>query len=341
MSMRDRDAPHRRLPFLNALRAFEATARLGGLSRAADALCVTPAAVSHQIRSLEESLGVALFVRTKQGLQLTREAEHYLDGVQAGFARLEEATARLQSSVSPRTLRVNAPAGFASRWLSPRLPNFISRHADVEIRLSTSRIGVDDVRRGTVDVAVRYECDPLPDVTSFPFLLDEVFPVCSPSLATRGPDGWRALLSSSTLLHVECGLVGATAHPNWQQWLRLADLQDVRNDRGPVFDHGDHAIDAALAGQGVMLGKRALVEQELRSGRLVCPFPLAFKFGFQHRLAHARSKAEDPAVQAFSDWLLHEVAETSRRTQAPPLVTTLIQGEPNLRPSLSQPSRVT
>ena len=313
MSARDRDPPHRRLPFLNALRAFEATARLGGLARAADALCVTPAAVSHQIRSLEYSLGVPLFLRTKQGLQLTREAEHYLEGVQAGFAKLEEATARLRSSASPRTLRVNAPAGFASRWLSPRLPSFLARHADVEIRLTTNRIGIEDVRRGAVDVAVRYETDPLPDVNTFPFLADEVFPVCSPALAERGTEGWKALLSSTPLLHVECGLVGATAHPNWQQWLRLADLPDVRNDRGPVFDHGDVAIDAALAGQGVMLGKRSLIEQELRSGMLVCPFPLAFRFGFQHRLSHSHSKSDDPAVQAFSHWLLEQVDEASRR----------------------------
>jgi LysR family glycine cleavage system transcriptional activator len=309
MSARDREPPHRRLPFLNALRAFEATARLGGLARAADALCVTPAAVSHQIRSLEDSLGVALFMRTRQGLQLTREAEHYLEGVQAGFARLEEATSRLRSSASSRTLRVNAPAGFASRWLSPRLPSFISRYADVEIRLTTNKIGIEDVRRGTVDVAVRYEADPLPDLSTFPFLADEVFPVCSPALAKRAADGWKALLSSTTLLHVECGLVGATAHPNWQQWLRRADLPEVRNDRGPVFDHGDLAIDAALAGQGVMLGKRALIEQELRSGKLVCPLPLAFKFGFQHRLSHSLAKAEDPAVRAFSNWLLHEVGK--------------------------------
>jgi LysR family glycine cleavage system transcriptional activator len=283
------------------------------LARAADALCVTPAAVSHQIRSLEDSLGVALFLRTKQGLQLTREAEHYLEGVQAGFARLEEATARLKSSASPRTLRVNAPAGFASRWLSPRLPSFISRYADVEIRLTTNRIGIDDVRRGLVDVAVRYEADPLPDVTNLPFLRDEVFPVCSPALAQRGTDGWKGLLSSTTLLHVECGLVGTTAHPNWQQWLKLAGLQEVRNDRGPVFDHGDLAIDAALAGQGVMLGKRALIEQELRSGKLVCPLPLDFRFSFQHRLSQARARADDPAVRAFSHWLLHEVGDAAPR----------------------------
>jgi LysR family glycine cleavage system transcriptional activator len=203
----------------------------------------------------------------------------------------------------------------------------------VEIRLTTNRIGIEDVRRGTVDVAVRYEADLLPDVHTFAFLADEVFPVCSPTLAKRGADGWKALLSSSTLLHVECGLVGATAHPNWQQWLRMADLPDVRNDRGPVFDHGDLAIDAALAGQGVMLGKRALIEQELRSGKLVCPLPLAFKFGFQHRLSHARAKSEDPAVRAFSDWLLHEVGKASRPPRGNGAAEASVEGSPERHPA--------
>jgi LysR family transcriptional regulator, glycine cleavage system transcriptional activator len=296
----------RRLPPLNAVRAFEAAARHLSFTKAADELNVTQAAVSHQVKALEERLGVVLFRRLNRGLILTEAGASYLRELEDILDRLEQATERLRASEATGILTVSTGTSFASKWLVPRLQRFRDRRPDIDVRIDADD-SLTDFRRDNVDLAIRYGRGVYPGLSSTKLLQDIVFPVCSPQLL-EGPHPLRepSDLKHHTLLHDK------DVVEDWLTWLRTAGVTDVDPSRGPTFSHSAMLIEAAIAGQGVALGRRSMVARDLREGRLVQPFPLSLEAQFCYWIVCPESSAEKPKIAEFRAWLLDEAASESR-----------------------------
>jgi LysR family transcriptional regulator, glycine cleavage system transcriptional activator len=308
-----------RLPPLNALRAFEAAARHLSFKNAARELHVTPGAVSHQVKLLEESLGMPLFRRLTRALDLTPEGQALLPKVQEGLRNLAEAVERVRSRGEARTLTVMAPPNFAARWLVPRLAGFTERHPGLDLHVA-SRPAMIDGRADT-------ETSPSPESSEVAPLamvrfgdgrypgarVDEVFsavyvPVCSPKLL-RGP---RALkkpsdLRNHTLLHDET-VIEEGARPSWSAWLDSVGLHDIDATRGTHFSDASLSLEAALEGMGVALAMKPLVRSEIEAGRLVMPFNISSPATYSYYLVTPEG-SRNGVVGAFRDWLLRESAE--------------------------------
>ncbi|MCH9671736.1 MAG: transcriptional regulator GcvA [Gammaproteobacteria bacterium] len=300
----------RRLPPLNALRAFDAAARHLSFTRAADELNVTQAAVSHQIRSLEEHFGVALFTRLSRSLQLTPEGERYFPGVRSAFDTLLQATDALLESDSRGRLTVSMMPSFAARWFVPRMGRFQAQYPDIDLLIATSR-ELTDFDRESVDVVVRYTSRTFPDLHCVRLMSDEIFPVCAPSIVCeQRPLAAPADLRHHTLLHDE-------TEYDWETWLSLSSVEGVDANRGPVFIDASMLIQAAVDGLGVALTRRVLVEDELAAGRLVRPFEQTLPD--EHRYAYyivcPKSTATQPKIAAFTRWMLEESQSARAREQ--------------------------
>ncbi len=302
----------RSLPPLNALRAFEAAARHLSFTKAADELNVTPAAVSHQVKSLEDLLGVALFRRLTRALRLTDAGQAALPTLTEGFDKLVEGADRMRAYCESGLLTVSVSPSFGSIWLVPKLDRFRSRHPDIEIRIDgTDRLV--DVSRGDADVAVRYGPGGYKGV-QVEYLFNQFnTPVCSPALLggehpLRRPDDLR----HHTLLHVDW----KDAEASWRMWLLAAGLHDIDPSRGPHFTQEDMAVQAALNGQGVALIGDMLVADHLAAGRLVCPFrpDIRTPLKFSYCLLSARDSATQPKVAAFREWLIEEARDQRPET---------------------------
>lgn len=291
------------LPPLNGLRAFEAAARHLSFTAAADELNVTQAAISHQIRRLEERLGVALFRRAHKRLELTPAAAAYLPSVRRAFDELREATDKLLSRDRRRMLTVSTTASFAVKWLMPRLSHFQRAYPEIEVRVTTGT-ALTDFARDEVDVGVRYGFGDWPGVAAVPLLREDVFPVCSPGLRDGEP-GLRqpADLARHTLIHI------SAYADDWRLWLTAAELPEIDPTRGLNVDLALSAIQAAVDGAGVMLGRTALVGDDLAAGRLVAPFDLVLPAAAAYYVVYPPAPADEPCVRAFRDWLLSEVAD--------------------------------
>lgn len=301
------DAPGR-LPPLNALRAFEAVARHLSMKRAADELHVTPAAVSHQIKGLERHLGVALFRRLNRALILTDEGQLCLPGVREGFERLARAMDPLSARERRSVLVASVAPSFATRWLVPRLDRLAAAHPDLELRI-TADMALADFRRDDVDVAIRFGAGQYPGLRSDKLFSDTVAPMCSPRLTSgRAALKRPADLPRFTLLHDDSLNADSTA-TDWASWLKAAGVDDPNPHRGPHFNHSDHALQAAINGLGVVLGRRALAEDDLAEGRLVAPFDLHLPLGFAYHLVCPELLADRPKVVAFREWLLAELSQ--------------------------------
>ena len=302
----------RRLPSLNALRAFEAAARLLSFKRAAEELHVTPAAISHQIKALEEELGQALFRRLNRMLLLTDAGQLLLPGVGEGFDRLAEAVRRLEQTRSFGTLVVSVAPSFASKWLVPRLERFTAAHPDVDVQVSANMTPVD-LHREPVDVAIRFGFGRYPGLTVVKLFDEAVAPLCAPHLLDGEPPlGRPEDLRHHTLLHDDSARIDVTA-PDWRMWLRAAGVEGVDATRGPHFSFADHAMQAAIEGVGVVLGRVALAERDLAAGRLVMPFALSLPIDPAYYMLATESSLRSPIVAAFRDWVL---AEARRREPA-------------------------
>lgn len=288
--------PARRLPPLNALRAFEAAARLGGFARAAQELNVTHGAVSRQIKALEYWAGVPLFVRTNRNAAPTEAGAALLVEVGAALDRLANAAARLRLGPRPRaSLRVSALPTFTMRWLIPRLPAFQEAHPDVEVRLVTANTPAEHFR-ADVDVVIH---GPVTHRgwTGEPFLGEARLPIVSPQLLKRRPIKSAADLAAHTWLHAE-------TMPNaWPRWLAAAGVPDLKPAREQAFEHFYLTIQAATGGLGVMMGPVYLVADELRDGRLVAPLkgPLLKSRGYY--IYRPTERRERPGAAAFRRWL--------------------------------------
>ena len=289
-----------RLPSLNGLRAFEAAARHLSFTLAASELNVTQTAISHQIRRLEEELGIRLFVRQNRALALTPEARDYLPGVRAAFNDLRLATDRLLRKDDDKVLTVSTLASLAAKWLLPRLTEFQEQHPGIDVRITTSTSLVD-FQRDNVDAAIRYGRGQWPGLRADWLMADELFPVCRPSLL-RGDKPLRQPedLKGYPLLH--------TSNANsddWRLWLTAAGLSaDVSKQPGVTFDLIFMTVQAAIDGLGVAMGRTAYVQEDIAKGRLVVPFKLAFPVDAGFYLVSPEGRREAPKLAAFRQWMI-------------------------------------
>jgi LysR family glycine cleavage system transcriptional activator len=297
----------RRLPPLNALRAFEAAARHLSFTKAADELFVTQAAVSHQIKALEETLGVQLFRRYNRRLELTRAGQDYLPPLRDAFDMMAVATRRLRPDHESGQLKVSTLQSFATKWLIPRLARFHERHPEIDPMISTSHRLVD-LEAEDVDVAIRVGQGNYPELHVVLLMDDLAFPVCSPRLLD-GPKPLRqpADLAYHVLLH-DFSVSRDGDAPNWRNWLKRAQVTGVDAERGPSYNDTAMALQAAIAGQGIALARRSLVVDDLKAGILVCPFGPEMPTRFSWYFVCAPSSVEHPKVRAFLRWLEDEIA---------------------------------
>jgi len=289
-----------RLPSLNGLRAFEAAARHLSFTNAAAELNVTQTAISHQIRRLEEELGVRLFIRQNRALALTAEAAQYLPGVRAAFNDLRFATDRLLRKDNENVLTVSTLASLAAKWLLPRLPAFQEAQPSIDVRITTSTALVD-FKSGGVDAAIRYGRGHWPGLRADWLMADELFPVCSPALITgdrplRCPED----LAQQTLLHTSAGY-----NDDWRLWLTAAGLPpNISKHPGLTFDLILVTVQAAIDGLGVAMGRTSYVEADIAKGRLVVPFKIALPADAGFYLVSPEARADSPKLSAFRHWLV-------------------------------------
>lgn len=302
----------RRLPPLNAVQTFEAAARHLSFQRAAQELHVTPSAVSHQIRVLEEFLGIRLFIRRARQVALTSEGQAYLPPIRAALDQVRMATERIATAREAGPLTMNVSPSFAAGWLVPRLARFQIAQPGIEVRLNLVRSaeGLVDFARSDVDLAIRHGDVDRPGLDKHRLIAEELVPVCSPALLLRGQRALRLPedLRHATLLHALPRL------DEWQLWLEAAGIKGVNAQRGPKFHNTPLTIEAAIAGMGVALSDPRLVADELESGRLVIPFDIALTGDSAYYLIYPQDRRDHPKVAAFREWLLAEVSKSGERT---------------------------
>lgn len=297
----------RKIPPLNPLLTFEVAARHLSFTRAAEELFVTAAAVSHQIKTLEESLGVMLFIRQPKSLQLTEAGKRYLPGVQQAFKQLAEATHQLHLRGHPSTLKVNVPPTFAVKWLIPRMERFMKAHPEIDLKVSTSPQPVDFTRE-QFDLAIRYGRGVYAGMRSELCLSVEVFPVCSPALLKGAhPIVVPEDLKFHTLLHDESRYTDVS-NPDWASWLKVAGVEGIDPTRGPSFWPSHLVINAAVDGLGVALAKKIWVETDLAQGRLVRPFDISIPVEFAYYVVYPEEREDNMQIMTFVDWIRDEVA---------------------------------
>lgn len=299
-----------RLPSLNGLRAFEAAARHLSFTLAAQELNVTQTAISHQIRRLEEELGIRLFIRQNRSLALTSQAIEYLPGIRAAFQDLRSATDRLLRNDGDRVLTVSTLTSFAVKWLLPRLPSFQEKHPDIDVRITTS-MELVDFRNDNVDAAIRFGRGQWPSLRADWLMAELLFPVCSPALlkgkqALRRPED----LARFTLLHT-------SAHDDWQLWLTAAGLPpQLSQNPGLTFDLAFMTVQAAIDGIGVAMGQTTYVADDIAKGRLVVPFDITLPADAGFYIVAPQGNAAAPKITAFRDWLITTVGN-ERNAQLP------------------------
>ncbi|WP_109505134.1 transcriptional regulator GcvA [Pseudomonas aeruginosa] len=296
--------------YLNALRAFEASARHQSFSAAAAELNVTPAAVGQLVRNLEDWLGTPLFHRGTSGrirLIPTEAAERALPHIQAGFDRLAIGLERLKEGATSGVLTVTVSPAFAAKWLLPRIEGFHTAWPDTDVRLDTNLRPVDFVAQ-RIDVGVRYGLGSWPGLVAEKLMDEEVYPVCSPNLlvdATRlqAPEG----LARETLIH-DLSMDSHTGFPTWERWLEKASLTNISTTRGMKINNSAAVLQAAIDGQGVALARSVMARDDLAAGRLVRLFPhISFESALAYYVVYRPECASLPSQKAFRDWLF-EVA---------------------------------
>lgn len=291
------------LPSLTGLLAFETAARHMSFTRAAQELNVTQTAISHQIRRLEEQLGKPLFIRRNRTLLLTQEAQDFLPLLRTAFADIRRATDAFRRKDSDGVLTVSTTASLATKWLVPRVAAFQEAHPGVEVRITTSASLVD-FTRDDVDMAVRYGRGHWAGLHAEWLMAENIFPVCSPSLPTREKPLRRPEdLAHHTLLHT------MVSREDWQLWLTAAGLpQSIADRRGLVFDQWFMAVQAAVEGLGVALGRSQLVEADIAAGRLIVPFDIVLPRDAGYYIVSPKETAGHAKIRRFREWLLQSAS---------------------------------
>jgi LysR family transcriptional regulator, glycine cleavage system transcriptional activator len=298
----------RPMPPLNALKAFEATARHLSFTKAAAELHVTPAALSHQIRGLEDLLGLKLFFRRARAIELTDAARLIYPGIQTGFESLRAAVERLEPSRQDRVLVVSATPGLTAKWLAPRLYRFLGKHPDIDTRISASSAYVNFAADG-VDVGIRLSSGNHPELYVEKLSDEWLLPLCSPRLL----DGAHPLRSPKDLVHftlIQVDLPGVV--PTWSDWFQMAGIDGIDSTRGLRLNVADHALDAASESAGVVLAYKLVASRDIGLGRLIIPFgpeiPLP---GRSYFFVCQKGHEQRAPVKAFRDWIFAEIEETA------------------------------
>lgn len=298
---------------LNALRAFEAAARHLSFVKAADELHVTPAAISHQVKGLEEFLGTPLFRRLPRGLRLTDRGQDFFPTLRESFSQLDKAVDRARSPTADGALTISVAPIFAAKWLLPRLEHFNAAHKGIDLRISTS-LAVVDFRRDDFDAGIRVGNGKYPGLRSVELFEESVTPLASPHLLREGqplrrPDDLRHY----TLLHDDIGGMAKPAR-GWSHWLDESGAKGVDPAPGPHFSHPDHTLQAAIDGAGIALGCQNMAAADLEAGRLIAPFELALPTGDSFYLVYPEGTGNRPKLAAFGEWLLAEVVAMAPST---------------------------
>ena len=298
-----------RIPATQALRALEAVARTGSLTKAAAAMHVTHGAISHQLKGLEDDLGVRLIERAGRGIRLTDEGERFAGRVRAALTDLAEAVREITEHSNPRQLRVSVMPSFAARWLLPRIGRFLAANPDIDLDVRASMTLVD-FRRDDVDAALRYGGGHYPGVVSEHLLDDVYYPVCSPRLGGGRLPKRPAEISRYLLLRSEDEF--------WQPWFRAAGLDWPEPARGPIFNDASHLMQAAVDGQGIALARSSLIGNDIANGVLVRLFDLEVPSAFRYYLVYPPRLADSPKLQRFRAWLREEVERDAKTPHAHP-----------------------
>ena len=296
--MKDLNAVH-----LNGLRAAEAAGRLGSLQAAAGELGVTIGAVSQQIIKTEKQLGRVLFERSPRGLVATPFGESFLPRLTGGFETLDQAVASAKRR-DETILTISVAPVFAARWLVHRLDRFTEKHPDIRLRIDATTALVNLERAG-VDIGIRVGAGDWPDVKAELLLAQEIFPVCSPAIAEK-------LKQPADILKIPAVIDGHSTL-SWEMWLREVGLSGEQMVTRHIFNDASLCLDAAIAGQGVMLAWQTLAAYSLIEKRLVMPFPLRATTGFAHYFVTPPSRRESKTVLAFKQWVRDEIAGSMRR----------------------------
>jgi LysR family glycine cleavage system transcriptional activator len=298
------------LPPLNALRAFEAAGRLLSFTRAAEELDVTAGAISQQIRLLEEAVGSPLFKRTGRSVELTPTGALALPQVSDAFARLHEAAHAMRHPARKGQMRVSCAPSFAAKWLAPRLHRFEASHPDIQVWIDAS-VGLVNFHADPADLAIRFGAGVYDGLKARKLLSETVIPVCAPRLLDGSnpvlrPEDLRQL----TLLHDE-GQENDPSCPNWRQWLKARGETSIDTSRGPRFNQTSVALEAAVAGRGVLLAKRMIALNDINSGRLIMPFPDGgVDIDFSYWAVWPKGRTQTIEVRAFLNWLETEARQT-------------------------------
>ncbi|HIF9493617.1 TPA: transcriptional regulator GcvA [Photobacterium damselae] len=287
----------RRLPPLNSLKVFEAAARHLSFTRAAEELFVTQAAVSHQIKALEEFLGLKLFRRRNRSLLLTEEGQSYFLDIKDIFSSIADATDKVLERGAKGALTISLPPSFAIQWLVPRLIDFNEQHPDIDVRIKAVDLDEGSLT-DDVDVAIYYGRGNWSGLRADKLYQEFMMPLCSPMVLT-GPKPLRTLddLKNHALLH-------DTSRKEWKNYVRQYDIKGVNVNQGPIFSHSTMVLQAAAHGQGIALGNNVLAQPELEAGRLVCPFDEVLMSKNAFYLVCQEKQADSGRIQAFRDWVL-------------------------------------
>jgi LysR family glycine cleavage system transcriptional activator len=295
----------RRLPPLNALKAFEAVARSNSVTRAAEELSVTQGAVSQQVKTLEATLGVKLFNRERQRLVITEAGRDYLAVVRDAFDQIAVGTDRIVQRQRSGVLTVSVSSDFAAKWLVGRLGRFAESHAEIDLRVAANEHRVDFARED-VDLAVRHGDGRWPELEVERLCAEQLFPVCSPELIR----GRNRVLSAADLLKFP--LLRLDDWTNWGRWFEAAGVT-TRAMPGPVLNRASMLIDAAIDGQGVALARTALAAWDIIHGRLVRPVDVSLTMPNTYWIVCPKSTGGMPKIATFRQWLLAEAEDDARR----------------------------
>lgn len=300
----------RKLPPLNGLRAFEAAARHLSFSRAAEELFVTPAAISHQIKGLEDFLGITLFKRMPRAVILTEDAQTILPLVSEAFDRLDQAAYMIKENKTTGVLTVSSAPTFAQKWLLPNLDSFTDAYPDINVRLD-ARLNTVDFEKDGVDIGVRLGNGQYPGLRTDRLFAETVIPVCHPKLLEgdhplKSPED----LKYHQLIHVDWGNKIEGPIPDWMMWLKSAGIEDVDSSRGPVFTVEGMAIESAVKGIGVALASTYAVRDDVEKGNLVIPFNRTIEAAAYYWVVAPERTADNAKVKAFREWILETAKET-------------------------------
>ena len=292
------------IPPLNALKAFRSVGRHLGFSMAAEELHVTPAAISQQIKNLEAILGVVLFHRNGRETQLTEAGQVLLPGIEKGFNELENAVRVCRAHGDSSYISCNTVGAFAARWLVPRLPNWTERHPKVDVRISTTSEWVTFDRQD-IDLAVRLSTGQEDGLQTELLQVEKIVPLCSPSILGQDPPLRKPEdLINHQLIHF--APTGGRINTRWADWLALTKVDSVDPNRGIFLSNGMAALNAAIAGQGIVLAPKTLASDDLERGTLVVPFDIELPTDFAWYVIAPSENMKRPEIRAFKEWLISE-----------------------------------